>query len=196
MTTYEEDIVDIYYNLLDYFTIKNIPFSQVEKKAGGKGRGEIDLLAIKIKDNKVIDAIHIEVSVSITSKFPFTSRTQPKIDESGKIIKKFFSNDSESKIKEIIGNTPFRRIVISSEFDNKSLNRIKERIPDFSGKVISIQRDDIGIKTKIEYNNKVLDIEIIPFKQMLNELKKLFKNKGMGKKNFQDPRYRGIQHSL
>ena len=51
MTTYEEDIIDIYYNLMGYFTIKNIPFSAVEKRAGGKGRGEIDVLAIKIKNN-------------------------------------------------------------------------------------------------------------------------------------------------
>ena len=55
MTTFEEDVVDVYYNLNRYFTIKNIPFASIEKKRGGKGRGEIDLIAIKAEENKIID---------------------------------------------------------------------------------------------------------------------------------------------
>ena len=47
MTTFEEDVVEIYYNLNDFFTIKNIPFSAVETRKGGAGRGEIDILAKK-----------------------------------------------------------------------------------------------------------------------------------------------------
>ena len=46
MTTYEEDLVDVYYNLNNYFTIRNIPFSSIGKNKGGKGRGEIDILAV------------------------------------------------------------------------------------------------------------------------------------------------------
>ena len=35
MSTFEEDLVDVYYNLNNYFTIRNIPFSSVNKNKGG-----------------------------------------------------------------------------------------------------------------------------------------------------------------
>ena len=140
MTTYEEEIVDIFYNLQGYFTILNIPFSASEKRKGGKGRGEIDVLAIKISEGKVVDAVHSEVSVSLTAKFPFTAKTHPNQDESFRLIKKFFNNDSETKIKEYIGETQFRRIVISSDFDKNSVERLKKRIPGFSGTLLNFKR--------------------------------------------------------
>ena len=76
MATFEEDVVKAYYNLNNYFTIENVPFHAKEKRTGGKGRGEIDLIAIKInKDNgRLEEAIHVEVTSSIDAKFPFISK--------------------------------------------------------------------------------------------------------------------------
>jgi hypothetical protein len=197
MTTYEEDIADIYYNLQDYFTIMNIPFPPKEKREGGRGRGEIDLLAIKIKDNKVIDAIHVEVGVSLTSAFPFISKTRPKIDECNRIISKFFSNDSEYKIRELIGDTPFRRVMITSYFAKNCLEKLRERIPDFGGKIIEVSKDgEDKINLKIDYNNKILNLELITFPRILNDTKILFKKKGLENKNFQDTRYRAIHYMI
>jgi len=196
MTTYEEDIIDIYYNLMGYFTIKNIPFSAVEKRAGGKGRGEIDVLAIKIKNNKSVDAVHIEVGVSLTSAFPFTSRSKPEIDESNKLLKKFFKNDAEHKIRDLIGKTKCRKVTVCGKFDKKSANRLKRRIPAFDGKILNLKEKDNRIFLKLKYKEKVSDIEIIPFYIILAEVKRLFKEKGLENKNFQDPRYRAIQYLI
>ena len=121
MTTFEEDMVDVYYNLQGYFTMKNIPFSAIEKRIGGEGRGEIDVLAVRIEDEKIKDLVHVEVGVSVTSPFPFTSTTKPKTDESLKLLRKFFRNDSEHKIKEIFGNSKFRSVIVSSEFSKNAV---------------------------------------------------------------------------
>jgi len=197
MTTYEEDIADIYYNLQGYFTVMNIPFRPKEKREGGKGRGEIDLLAIKINDNKVLDAVHVEVGVSLTSAFPFVSKSRPKIDECNKIISKFFSNDSEYKIKELIGNTDFRRVMITSSFAKNCLDKLKKRIPDFGGKILEISKEESDkINLKIEHNGKILKLEIVAFPRILKETKRLFKEKGLEKKNFQDTRYRAIHYMI
>ena len=196
MTTYEEDIIDIYYNLNGYFTIKNIPFSAIEKRAGGKGRGEIDVLAIKVKDGKVIDAVHAEAGVSLTSAFPFTSRSKPEIDESGKLLKKFFKNDAEHKIKALIGKTKCRNITICGKFDKESVNRLKSNIPAFEGKILNLKEKDNKIILKIKYKNIIKEIEIIPFCIILKEVKKLFKEQNLENKHFQDPRYRAIQYLI
>jgi len=196
MTTYEEDIVDIYYNLQNYFTMKNINFSAIEKRAGGKGRGEIDVLAVKTKDERVIDAVHVEVGVSITSSFPFTSKSNPGSDESRKLLKKFFWNDAEHKIKELIGNRKFRRVTISGNFDKNSVERLKQRIKDFDGEVVSIKKENEKIYMRVKYKEKTIDIEIIPFSIILEEVKELFKKSGLEKKNFQDSRYRAIQYLI
>lgn len=110
MSTFEEDLVDVYYNLNNYFTIRNIPFSSVNKNKGGKGRGEIDLLAVLIKDGKFVNCSHIEVSVSITGKFPYNN------DTSDYIIKKFFSSGAEKKIADIVGNVDYFSVFITSDF--------------------------------------------------------------------------------
>ena len=109
MTTFEEDLVDVYYNLNDYFTMRNISFSSDGKQKGGKGREEIDILAVHVKDSKFMNCSHIEVSVSVTDKFPHPNSSET-------IIKKFFSNSSEKKIKEIIGNCDYSNIMITSDF--------------------------------------------------------------------------------
>jgi hypothetical protein len=193
MTTYEEDIVDLWYNLQGYFTILNISFSAVKKRKGGKGRGEIDLLAIKVDDGKISNAVHIEVSVSVTTKFPEKSATNSGSDESGKIVKKFLSNDSRHKIKEFIGKIPYKRIFISSDFSKDVCDKLKQNIPRFGAKVISIKENNGQVNMTINYNNKKTDIEIIPFRHIFDETKKLIIQNGLINKNFQDTRYRALQ---
>jgi len=196
MTTYEEDIVDIYYNLQDFFTMKNIPFPAIEKRAGGKGRGEIDVLAIKIKDEEVRDVVHVEVGVSLTSKFPFSSPLRPNSDESYKLLKKFLLNDSGHMIEKLIGETKFRRVFVSSDFDEKFSEKLRQNIPKFKGEVIGINQENERVFLKLKYEEKVADIEIIPFSVILEGVKNLFKIKGLEKKNFQDPRYRAIHYLI
>jgi hypothetical protein len=103
MATFEEQIVKSYYNLKNYFTLENIPFSAAEKRKGGKGRGEIDLIAIKIGRNngKVEEAIHFEVSASIKSKFPFKSEKQ-SYDEVHKLLKKSLLATSMISLKNFM----------------------------------------------------------------------------------------------
>ena len=194
MTTYEEDVVDVYYNLKGYFTIKNIPFSAIEKRPGGKGRGEIDLLAIKIEEGKVKDAIHVEISVSITSPFPFKSETKPNIDESNKLIKKFFLTDADYKIKEYLPSISYREQFITSYFNSKSDDRLKERLKRFGAKVVSFRKEKEKRIITLSYNGKEKTIEIIPFPEILRELVDLFKEKDLMTKNFQDSRVRAIQY--
>ncbi|HLD07258.1 MAG TPA: hypothetical protein VJC16_07065, partial [Candidatus Nanoarchaeia archaeon] len=137
MTTFEEDVVEIYYNLNDFFTIKNIPFSAVETRKGGAGRGEIDILAIHVKDKNFKNCSHIEASFSMTDGFPHVN--------SGKtIIRKFFSNDSEAKIKEIVGNTPYSCIMITSDFKRDTKERLKNKIIKGGGKVLNLVGRDRG----------------------------------------------------
>jgi len=195
MSTYEEDIADMYYNLNDYFTIMNIPFSAIEKRIGGLGSGEIDVLAVKVKNNKFLDAVHAEVSVSISEKFPFRSDKGNKgADDCYKILKKFFLSDGEYKIKEILGKTKYKRVAITSTFKKDCLEKIKERMPYWGAKVINHSQAKGKIKLKINYKSKTLDIELIPFEILLQETMRLFKSKGLIGKNFQDKRYRAINY--
>lgn len=194
MTTYEEDIVDVYYNLQGYFTMKNVPFSAIEKRNGGKGRGEIDIIAVKVENENIKDVVHAEVSVSVTSQYPFVSNTQPQIDESGKILKKFFRNDSEHQLRKIFGHCKFRRVIVSSKFSNNVIDKLKERISYFGGKVEAIKEENGEIFITINDSNKTIEIEILPFDKLMNKLKELFKAQKLEKKNFQDPRYRALQY--
>ncbi|MEM4521373.1 MAG: hypothetical protein QXF23_06600 [Candidatus Bathyarchaeia archaeon] len=98
MARFEEEIVERYYNVMGYLTIKHVPYSSPIKRAGGKGRGEIDLLAVKLGDKGTVeDRIWCEISVSITSHFPFISE-KPNVNEVSKLVKKFFSKGAELKV--------------------------------------------------------------------------------------------------
>lgn len=195
MTTFEEDLVDIYYNLLDYFTIKNIEFSSQEKRKGGKGRGEIDILAVQVKNSKG-HCLWIEVSVSITTHFPFSSDTNKNLDESGKLLRKFFSESADKRIKEIIGDTPYHCILICSDLRPNFKKNLKERIPDFGGEIISLVDDKRVVLLEVKYKGKTKLIEIRTFTSIFFKLMKLFQEKGLLQKNFQDTRLRAIQHFL
>ena len=56
---------------------------------------------------------HIEVSVSVTGKFPYNN------DTSDYMIKKFFSSGAERKIIDIVGNVDYFSIFITSDFRKK-----------------------------------------------------------------------------
>ncbi len=196
MTTFEEDMVDVYYNLRGYFTMKNIPFSAIEKRPGGKGRGEIDILAIRVTDDKIKDIVHAEVGVSVTSPFPFVSTARPGIDECNKMLRKFFRNDSEHKIREIFGGSNFRRVIVSSTFSKNAVDKLKKRIVDFGAEIKKVEEKEGEIFITIEDSGKTLEIEILPFNKIMKTLKKTFKESGLEMKNFQDPRYRMIQYMV
>jgi len=196
MTTFEEDVVEVYYNFKGYFTIKNIHFPAIKKRRGGAGRGEIDLLSIKVKDNKIIDAVRTEISVSITSTFPFKSETYKFLDESNRLIKKFFRADYSHKIREYIGNTKYRSQLITSRFDKKITEKLRERLKRFGANVLDISEKKEKVIIKLSYGGKIETIEIIPFERILNELRDIFKEKNLSKRHFQDPRIRGLQYLI
>lgn len=193
MTTFEEDLVDIYYNLDNYFTMRNIPFSSIEKRKGGKGRGEIDLLAVLIKDEKFLNCSHIEVGVSVSDKFPHG-------DTPEKIIKKFFSNDSEIAIKKIIGNTNYWRIMVTSDFKRNAKELLRKGLQDKGAEVISMAstgaKNYNNILLELKYEGKVKKIVIYTFTHIFFKLLKKFQEKGFILKNFQDSRLRSIQQYL
>lgn len=193
MTTFEEDLVDVYYNLNNYFTIKNIPFSSPKKQKGGKGRGEIDILAVLIKDGKFMNCIHIEVSVSVTTPFPYN-------DTPDYITKKFFSDGAEKKIKDIVGNIEYSSILITSDFRKNAKELLRKSLSEKNVKIISIASTGTinygTIILEVEYKNKTKKILIQTFTHIFFQLLKKFQEKRYMQKNFQDSRLRSIQHQL
>jgi len=96
------------------------------------GRGEIDVLAVLIKDGKFVNCSHIEVSVSVTGKFPYN-------DTSDYIIKKFFSSGAEKKITEFIGNVNYFSIFITSDFRKNTKELLRKILLEKGGvEVISM----------------------------------------------------------
>ena len=201
MTRFEEDAVECYYNLKGYLTIKNIQFPAVKKRPGGKGRGEIDLLAVKVGSRgKVRDAVWAEIGVSVSSRFPFISRTRPgSVDEVRKLLKKFFESDAEHKIKILLKDLKYDCRFVSSEFSSKTKDNLENRIAELGARVVSLSenRDTINIKIRfknLEKNNIERDIEIVPFSEILRRLGAIFDKEGLMTRDFQDPRLRGIQY--
>jgi len=177
MATFEEQIVKSYYNLKNYFTLENIPFSAVRKRKGGKGRGEIDLIAIKIDRNsgKVEEAIHVEVTASIDAKFPFKSEN-PNIDEVYKLLKKFFISDADDKLKEFYGGN-YKFHFITSVFKEDIEEQLKERLKHWGADVLEMKKEGESLSVKVRYEEKVKEIRITPFTNILNELVALTKGR-------------------
>jgi DNA-binding protein YbaB len=167
MATFEEDVVKAYYNLNNYFTIESVPFRAKEKRTGGKGRGEIDLIAIKInKDNERLEeAIHVEVTASIDAKFPFVSK-KGGADEVYKLLKKFFKSDADNKLAEYYSGK-YKYQFITSPFAKEVSDKLKKRLKDFKAKIIDYKMNDKAILITIKYNGKIKQIEIIPFTVIL-----------------------------
>lgn len=195
MVTFEEDIVETYYSIQGYFGIKNIQFSAVEKRPGGKGRGEIDLLTVKpdIK-GKIEDAIHVEVSVGVFN-FSFVDKHHPGTDEINRLLKKFFENDSDEKIKEYLGKIKCRSVFVCSDFAKNTVDRINGRLKELKvdGYVISEQDK---IKIRIKYIGKHKIIELIPFSYMLEDLLRKLEEKKLLTKDFQNQNLAAMQHFI
>jgi hypothetical protein len=177
MATFEEQIVKSYYNLKNYFTLENIPFSATRKRKGGKGRGEIDLIAIKIDRNsgKVEEAIHIEVTASVDAKFPFKSK-EPSVDEVYKLLKKFFISDVDDKLKEFYcGNYKFQ--FITSVFKEDVEEQLEKRLKYWGADVLGMKKEGESLLVKVRYEDKTKEIMITPFTHILNELVALIKGR-------------------
>ncbi len=203
MTTYEEEVAEVYFNLQNYFTMKNIPFPAIIKRPGGKGRGEIDILAIKFENRTLTDAIYAEVTVSVTGFFPFKGHKNHKgPDDYLKLIKKFWTNDAEYKIYQILGNQVFRRMfIVGSMGDLTRLNiALQERINYWNqngagtGILQSIHEINLGYKINLDYNGVVKEVLLISIYTILDEICALFQQKGLEYQNFEDPRLRGLQY--
>ena len=111
-----------------YFTLENVPFSAAKNMPGGKGRGELDIIALKIDNKKgcISDLIHIEVSTSITAKFPFKGNKYS--DESKKLLKKFFDNNSDNALKKYFDGQKWRYVLICSDFRKNIEEYLPERL--------------------------------------------------------------------
>jgi len=176
MATFEEQAVKSYYNLKGYFTIENISFPSKEKKKGGRNRGEIDLIAIKIDRNsgKVKEAIHIEVSPSLTENFPFISDNQA--DEVRKLLKKFFISDSDFKLKEFY-EEDYKFQFVSGRFGKDAEERLKRRLEELGAEVLDIRMEGESILVKVRYEGKTKEIRIVQFTNILKELIMLTKGR-------------------
>jgi len=177
MITFEEQIVKSYYNLKNYFTIENIPFSARKKSKGGKGRGEIDLIAVKLDKNSGIikDIIHIEITASIVEKFPFVSKYKGS-DEIYKLLKKFFINNSDEKLKEFyLGK--WRYQFVTSRFRKNIEILLRKRLKYWGAKITYLKEINGELFTRIEYDSKCKEIEITPFTKILGEFKEKMKDK-------------------
>jgi hypothetical protein len=201
MPRFEEDVVECYYNLKKYFTVKNIQFNAKSKRPGGKGRGEIDLLAVKIGSNQQIeDAKWIEIGVSAHSHFPFRGEGKHEdIDAVKRFLKKFFQSDAEFEIKKFLNGYRFKYQFISSEFNQKTKDKLENRLKKFGAKLIKISGNNNKILIKVKYVNlenkrKVKVIEIIPFSEILNDISGIFHSEDLMKKNFQNNNLRALQY--
>ena len=194
MTRYEEDVVECYYNLKGYFTMKNVTFPAIKKRPGGKGRGEIDLLAISVKNAKQKEAHWVEISVSASSSFPFWDKQGGSADESKKIIKKFFTSDAENKIREF-GLTKYDLKIITSKHTDTMVDRLTRGLKVHEkARIMDIEETLMGKLVNINHRGILKTIEIIPFDSILKSLKEIYQKQDLLDKNFEDPRLRSIQY--
>jgi len=203
--TFEEDIVERWYNARGYFTIRNIGYPSPVKRPGGKGRGEIDLLAVKMEHNKIQDKIWCEISVSVSSKFPFISKKEddPSADEVYRLVKKFFSKGGCNVAIEHF-ESDYRCQNVTSSFANNIKDLLEDRLPSFKAKLIDFHETELGAEVRIKFEPEdpgieesgVKTIELIEFPKVLEDFKRIFKEKGWRKKSFIDPTMRALQWFL
>jgi hypothetical protein len=209
MARFEEEIVERWYVIRGYLIVKNISYSSPAKRAGGKGRGEIDLLAVKLDGKGVKDRVRCEVSVSITQPFPFISKTRPNVDEVYRLVKKFFSKGAHFKTVEYLGSPMYRCELVSGELANNYEELLRENLPRFGAKLLNVKPDISEgrvkrVNIKVEYKpvdqdieiEGVREIEIIPFQTVMQELREEFEKKDLTKKDFPDPIMRSIQYLI
>jgi molybdopterin converting factor small subunit len=205
MVRFEEEVVERWYNLRGYLTAKYVGYSSPAKKKGGKGRGEIDLLACKIgEEGKVSDCVRVEVGVSVIGNFPWVGRKRISSDDTGRLLKKFFSKGADLKVKEYFGTLRYRNQMISSEFANDAKDVLKGRLEELGAKVVKIEQKESKIVAKIAYKPQDEDIElrdereieIIPFSMVMKDLKKIFQDQDLMHRDFSDVVMRSIQHMV
>jgi len=182
MATFEEELVKAYYNLEKYFTIENIPFKPKEKKKGGKGKGEIDLLGIKIdKDSgRVEDAICVEVSTSIVDHFPFSKGDEKS--GTGKILERFFEKDIDEKLKDYCPPEKFNFIFVTSPFKKNVYEELEKRLKPKVEEFKILNREERTseldpISVSIKHNGKNKKVKIIPITWFIKELKNKMKKR-------------------
>ncbi|MEM2352292.1 MAG: hypothetical protein QXT26_07780 [Thermoproteota archaeon] len=200
MVRFEEEVVERYYNIMGYLTAKNIPYPSPAKRPGGKGRGEVDLLAVKLGRGRVVeDSVWCEVSVSVTALFPFICKKKPSVDEVCKLVRKFFSSGAEMVVAQYLSTRNYRYQLISSELSGRCKELLRDNMPSGS-KLLSVRDTEWGI----EVEHKALDpeievsgvrrIEVVPFSKILERLAEKFESKGFMEKDFADIIMRSIQH--
>jgi len=193
MPKLEEDVVEAYFKLNNYLTSKNITFPAIRKRKGGKGRGEIDILAIKIKGARVKEAIRAEVSAGMAGTFPFRAKGEYKhADAINKMLKKFFKGDADYKIKDFFGKRKYKSLMITNKFNKNTEENLKKSLGRKLIGKIKIKNGRLIFKIKYK---KVKEIEVIPFDHILNEIENTFKrDKKMITMNFQDQTLHWLQY--
>lgn len=202
---FEEEVVERWYNLKGYLTVKNVGYKSPAKKKGGLGRGEIDLLACKLgKEGKVDDCIRIEVGVSVTGSFPWVNKKQASGDDAGRLLKKFFSKGADLKAREYFDNLRYRNQIVSSEFTGNAKDLLRSRLEELGAKVIKVEQKESKIVVKIAYEPKDEDIElrgereieIVPFSIVMKDLQRIFHDQDLMHRDFSDVVMRAIQHMV
>ncbi|GEM_PF-2760147 len=201
---FEEEVVERWYIVRGYLTAKNIGFSSPVRMPGGKGRGEIDLLAVRCGKNGIEDRVRCEVSVSVTSDFPFISKTEESVDDVYKLVKKFFSKGADLKAREYLGSSEYRCQLITSKFKRNCIELFEENLLRFNAKLVDSEFSEEKAKIKVEYNpsdpnskielSGMREIELIPFPTVLKELREKFEERGLMKKDFSDIIMRSLQY--
>ena len=198
MTTFEEDVIECYYNSMGYFTIKNYNFPAAIKRKGGKGRGEIDLIALKLNENSKLEDVHaIEIKFSITNPFPWDSPVDL-------LVKKFIKQDIEVAIKKLIGKKfkpSFYLVagIFNPKTKEKLIEYLEKEIPnnyEFQ-ELRNIKESYEKYRIRISAENfenavKTVDITIIDFQEMLKYILNYFKEENLHLRNYTDPRMRSI----
>ena len=204
---YEEKLVESYFITKGYLTAKNIIFSSPAVKKGGKGGGEIDVLAVKLSSGEIKEAIRCEVAYSTVATFPYIARGVKKQaqDETRRMIKKFFSIGAAHKINEYGIINPLN-LYISSDFHPKVEEKLSNRLKEIGEHLININFDKVNRTIILELDHTPSDkkielggkkrIQIREFKSILRDLVQMMKVKGLATKHHLDEVLRGIQHII
>jgi hypothetical protein len=198
---FEEEVVERWYILKGYLTTRNILYQSPVKRPGGKGRSEIDLLAVKLEDNSIKERVHCEISVSITSPFPFISKKRLGVDEVRRLVKRFFSKGAELKVIEYLGTDNYKRVLVTSRFADNIKELLEGNLPRFNATLVSMNETTLGYEVEIEHSPSDPEVEVkgkrkielVEFPTILKELKDDFKEMGLMKKDFADPIMRALQ---
>ena len=207
MARFEEEVVERWYLIRGYLTARNVGYEPLVKRPGGRGRGEIDILALKLGGGGVEDRVRCEVSVSVTSTFPFISKTRREVDEVYRLVKKFFSKGAHSKAVEYLGSEEYERQLVSSELAKNYEELLRNNLPRFGSNLIGVtpkfsEGKVESVKVVIEHRpidseiemGGVMEIEVIPFQTVVGELRGEFERRGLTKRDFADPTMRSIQY--